>query len=160
MLQRIVSYIWLCILAMALPTQAFAYLLQAENEASARLNYRASTLLPLSKSDSQALFDQVKQERQSEPVTKADFSQNWLALVNANRGLNVTRYLDDGESSCDLNLLDFDPVSIALFRLYKLPQVEVSFGLTNRYASPYRISGWKDSNTLYVALNGQYSTIS
>ncbi|MEZ8100731.1 hypothetical protein [Vibrio bivalvicida] len=160
MLQRIVSYIWLCILAMALPTQAFAYLQQAENEASARLNYRASTLLPHSKSDEQALFNQVKQERQSEPATKADFSQNWLAIVNANRGINVTRYLDDGDSASEFNLLDFDPAAIALFRLYKLPKVEANFGLTNRYCSPYRISGWKDSNTLYVALNGQYLTIS
>lgn len=52
-----------------------------KNEASARLNYRANALLPLSNSDFQALFDEVKQEPQSEPVTKADFSQDWLAII-------------------------------------------------------------------------------
>ncbi|MDC5855404.1 hypothetical protein [Vibrio europaeus] len=160
MLQRIVSYIWLFTLAMALPTQGFAYVLQAENEASARLNYRANALLPLSNSDFQALFDEVKQEPQSEPITKADFSQDWLAIINANRWLNVTRYLDEGESSSNIDFPSFEPTAIALFRLYKLPKIESGLGVTSRYNSPYRISGWKETNALYVALNGQYSVIS
>lgn len=160
MLQRLVSYIWLFSLALALPTQAFAYLLQAENEAAARLNYRVNTLLPHSKGDFQALFDQVKQEPQSEPVTKADFTQDWLAIINANRWLNVTRYLDDADSSSEFELTNFEPVPVALFRLYQLPKVAADFGLTTRYTSSHRISGWKESNILYVALNSQYQAIS
>jgi len=159
MLRRFISYIWLFTLAMVLPSQAFAYLLQAENEASARLSYRINTLLPQSKSDFQALFDEVREEPQSEPVTKSDLAQDWLAIVNANRWLHTTRFIDDGEASSTLELPSFELAIVALFRLYKLPSLESANALATRYTSPHRIAGWKESNALYVALNAHYNSI-
>lgn len=159
MLRRFISYIWLFTLAMVLPSQAFAYLLQAENEASARLNYRINALLPQSKSDFQALFDQVREEPQSEPVTKSDLAQDWLAIVNANRWLHATRFIDDAESTPSIELPGFEPAIVALFRLYKLPSFYTSNALATRYTSPNRIAGWKESNALYVALNGHFTAI-
>ncbi|EEX93782.1 hypothetical protein VIOR3934_00295 [Vibrio orientalis CIP 102891 = ATCC 33934] len=155
MLQRIVSYFWLVLLAMVLPTQAFAYLLQAENEASARLSYRSLGASPSSEQDFQALFDEVRQEPQSEPVTQSDIAQDWLAIINANRWSNVTRVLDDAEPKSNLETVGFEPAAIPLYRLYKLPVVTSTQRVSNQNAI-YRVSGWKESNTLYVALNGHF----
>ncbi|KJY82814.1 hypothetical protein TW81_11400 [Vibrio galatheae] len=155
MLQRIVSYLWLFTLALAMPAQAFAYLLQAENEAAARLDNRSHALLPLSKSGAQALFDQVK--RTSQPETQSDQSHDWLALITTNRLLAVARYLDENETPSGTDLSSFEPIVPALFRLYQLPKLKTGSGLVTHYSSSYRISGWKESNTLYVALNGHYS---
>ncbi|MFM2587143.1 hypothetical protein [Vibrio sp. TBV020] len=155
MLQRIVSYIWLVLLAMVLPTQAFAYLLQAENEASARLNYRSVGISPTSEQDFQALFDEVRQEPQSEPVTQTDMAQDWLAIINANRWSNVTRALDDTEPTSNFESIGFEPAVIPLYRLYKRP-VYTSSQRVATQNSIHRVSGWKESNTLYVALNGHF----
>lgn len=160
MLQRFISVFWLLTFAMALPMQASAYLLQAESEASSRLNRQFNPSITYTDSDFQTLFEQVKQQSKPEPVTKADMVPDWLAIINASRLLGSTRYLDDGESSSGLELTDGDATSASLFKLYKLPFSEASFTLKSGYASPYRVSGWKDSNTLYVALNGQFSLIS
>lgn len=147
-------------LAMVLPTQAFAYLLQAENEASARLALRSNSKLAPSNTDFQTILKSAQQTPKSEPATKADFSQNWAAILNSNRGSITTRFLDDGESFADNDVTHFEPNVSALYQRYELPQYEAGYRLNTRYTSPYRLSGWKDSNTLYVALNGQYSVIS
>ncbi|MCZ4293276.1 hypothetical protein [Vibrio sinaloensis] len=156
MLRRFISYIWLFTLAMVVPSQAFAYLLQAENEASARLSYRINTLLPASKSDAQALFDEVREDSQPKPITQSEFAQDWLAIVNTNRWLHSTRFVDDADSSSNLELPTFEPAIVALFRLYKATCLYSTNALATRYTSPSRIAGWKESNALYVALNAQY----
>ncbi|KGY14070.1 hypothetical protein NM22_01005 [Vibrio tubiashii] len=160
MLRRVFSYIWLVMLAMVLPTQAFAYLLQAENEASARLALRSNSTLTPSSADFQAILESAQQTPKTKPATQADFSHNWLAILNSSRGSITTRFLDDGESFSGNDVTHFEPCVVALYQRYELPQYEAGFRLTTRYTSPYRLSGWKDSNTLYVALNGQYSVTS
>lgn len=156
MLQRFASYIWLLMLTMVVPTQAFGYLLQAENEASARLNYRIGGVLPQSAGDFQALFDEVRQDKPSEPVTKSDLSQDWLGIITANRWTTVSRTFDENGGGSTSEPTSFEPESTPLYRLYKLPIFTSVYHNAERDSS-YRISGWKESNTLYVALNGHFS---
>lgn len=159
MLLRFISYIWLFTLAMVLPSQAFAYLVQAENEASARLSYRINSFLPQSQLDLQSQFEEVKKESQSEPVTQSHFTQDWLAIVNTNRWLHSTRLIDEGDSASSLDLPSFEPAIEALFRLHKSPSLHATNALATRYSSSSRVAGWKESNALYVALNAHYKTI-
>ncbi|RTZ17587.1 hypothetical protein EJ063_02035 [Vibrio aquaticus] len=158
MFQRLVSYFWLILLAMVLPTQAFAYLLQAENEASARLSYRGANLAPTSQRDFQALFDEVRNSSNSEPVSQSDISHDWLAIIHANRWSTLTRGLDDTDPQSDFEPVGFEPAVTPLYRLYKQP-VFTSMQRVATHRSIHRVSGWKESNALYVALNSHFLAI-
>lgn len=140
---------------MVLPTQAFAYLLQAENEASVRLSYRGANVAPASQRDFQALFDQVRNSSHSEPVSQSDMSHDWLAIMQATRWSTLTRGLDDVDPQTNFEPAGFEPAVTPLYRLYKQP-VFTSMQRVSSYRSLHRVSGWKESNALYVALNSHF----
>lgn len=160
MFQRLISIIWLFMFAMVLPTQAFGYLLQAESEVSARLNSGTNAQTLYTHQAVQALFDKVKQQPESEPVTQSEVSQDWLAIIHGHRWLNGNRHFAEGESSSNGDLPNVESAAVPLYHLYnKLPRVEQYLAQAARYPSSYRISGWKESNALYVALNSQFTPI-
>lgn len=145
--------------AMVLPTQAFGYVLQAESDVSARLSSGANAPTLYTHQAVQVLFDKVKQQPESEPVTQSEVSQDWLAMIHGHRWLNGNRHFDEGEPSSNGDLPNIEPAAVPLYRLYKLSRVEQYLAQVSRYPSPYRISGWKESNALYVALNSQFTPI-
>lgn len=160
MFQRLISIIWLFMFAMVLPTQTFGYLWKAESEVSARLISGTNAPTLYAHPTVQTLFDKVKQQPESEPVTQSEVSQDWLAIIHSHRWLNDNRHFDESESSSNVDLPIVESAAVPLYRLYnKLLRVELYLAPVARYPSSYRISGWKESNVLYVALNSQFTPI-
>lgn len=159
MFQRLTSTLWLFLFVLALPVQAFGYLLQAETQASARLQLDFETLPAYSQHDSDLLFEQIKQTSKPNPSTRSHNVHDWLANLHSYRWLNTTRFVDEGEANSSLDLPQVEPTALQLFRLYQPAAQPSGAHFSQRYSS-HRIAGWKESNALYVALNSQFHLIS
>ncbi|NVD08961.1 hypothetical protein FCU94_19110 [Vibrio sp. JPW-9-11-11] len=158
MFQRLISTLWLFFFVLALPVQAFGYLLQSETQASARLQIDVASFSAYSTQEAQDLFAATKQTSQPAPRTHSQIAQDWFANIHTHRWLNGTRLFDEGESNSSLDQPSFDPLTLPLFRLYQHAALSSGFHFFP-HSSPYRLAGWKESNALYVALNSQYSSI-
>ncbi|NRF14618.1 hypothetical protein [Vibrio coralliilyticus] len=157
MAQRLIKFFWLTLLTMVLPTQALAYFAQAENEASARLNRHTANVLPQSQADYQTLFEESQQEETSQsPVSQSEIDTDVLAIVQFNRWSLSDRHSEEGEAPGTSDGHYSSQASLPLNSLYSYPLVQNGCWVDNSFTSNHRISGWKESNALYVALNAQF----
>lgn len=158
MAQRLIKFFWLTLLAMVLPTQAMAYFTQAEDDASARLSSHATKILPQSKADYQALFEESQQENTpQQPASQSEIDADVVAIVQLNRWSLSDRHTEDGEAPGTSDGQNSGQAQLPLHTLYLYPLASSGYWVTHSFASNHRISGWKESNALYVALNSQFA---
>ena len=158
MYQRVITLLWLALFAMVLPAHAVAYLSQTESDIGARLDPCSSQFAPLSKNDAQALFDASRkaQDSSSSPVSQSEGTIDVVAIINLNRWGMSGRIADESDSNqAESNLADLNPSSPYKPYCHPLPANE--YWVDDALTSSHRISGWKESNALYVALNSQFA---
>ncbi|ASU24269.1 hypothetical protein CCZ37_17635 [Vibrio qinghaiensis] len=169
-----IKYVWFTFLAVVLPSQAFGYLIESETHRDAEpkvsLQRDAEKMpltaivdqqtLPQAIAIQQPISDQqsisVQQDKQTAPpVSKSLHSDTSAAIVTASRWGVTSRVVEyDGPTFVD-NTPNYD-VTVAPFRLYLFPVAELVAWQARPYSSHHRISGWKETNAMYVALNSQY----
>lgn len=162
-----IKYVWFTLLAVVLPSQAFGYLIESETHSHAErkviLQHGEKTsltaivyqqTLPQAIAIQQPISDQ--QDKQTvPPVSKSLHSDTSAAIVTASRWGVTSRVVEyDGPTFVD-NTPNYD-VTVAPFRLYLFPVAELAAWQARPYSSNHRISGWKETNAMYVALNSQY----
>ncbi len=138
-------------LVVALPSHAFAYLAKSESEAVERL---AVYLQPVHADVSALQYNDAQQP--TSPESSSHVKPTYSAIVNLNRWSISARTIDqtDGNDSSRLNELNGAAGRLPSLIIVPLYNVVHWQGKSN--TSNFRISGWKDSNTLYVALNSQF----
>lgn len=158
MIQRVIKLFWLALFAMVLPAQALAYLAQAESDIGSRLEQTRSKVNSLSRTDAQAMFEASRQEQQSSsrPVSQSEGSVDVVAIINLNRSSMSGRFIDESDSNeADSYLSDVN--QLPPHKLYCHPVLAQAYWADDAFTANHRISGWKDSNALYVALNSQFA---
>lgn len=155
MVQRfITSLCWIALVALALPSQAFSCLTKDSTDASSRLihndlpNYNSQSLI-------QALLAKsTKVEISQRPVSKSNVDSGALAIIQNNRLSSVIRDYVEG-------VVPFEGYTTDKIKTFAVNSIQSdkkdSEWLGADFNSQYRISGWKESNALYVALNGHFS---
>ncbi|OEE79295.1 hypothetical protein [Vibrio ordalii] len=169
-----IKYVWFTFLAVVLPSQAFGCLIESETHSHAEpkvslqrdaektsltaivhqqtLPQAIAIQQPIS--DQQSISDQ-QDKQTAPPVSKSLHSDTSAAIVTASRWGVTSRVVEyDGPTFVD-NTPDYD-VTVAPFRLYLFPVAELAAWQARPYSSHHRISGWKETNAMYVALNSQY----
>ncbi|MEZ8824310.1 hypothetical protein AB6E04_08095 [Vibrio amylolyticus] len=152
---HLIKLFWLTILALLMPSQAFAYLAKSDQA----LNGVQTTPATVSQGDVSFLTlegslpseQSIPDSPVPKPVSQSEVSDSAIAIINSNRWLSSSSTI---EETNDRDSEFFD----ALTHLPHYKQVfqfsYSSFG--DAFASEHRISGWKESNALYVALNSQF----
>ncbi len=158
MTQRLIKLFWFSLLAMVLPSQAAAYFTQNDSDARRLLDNPHLTQTPSSDAAYQQLFEESRREQSSEsqPVSNAGDSASVVAIINAARWSLSQRTLDDREIS-DADSTSFNVNSLPPYKLYCHPVLVNQYWASRSFTCNYRISGWKDTNALYVALNSQFA---
>lgn len=155
MTQRVFRFLWLSILAMVLPSQALAYLSQTEQELNTRFaNGHASKFSAI---ELDGLFTQLNNptENSTAPSTESESSSFSLGILNLQRHFWFSRNIEDEEPPAGDSLSQFVDVA-AQYYLYQPANSNLNYWVGNRLTQTHRISGWKESNALYVALNSQF----
>ncbi|MCW8334144.1 hypothetical protein J4N42_20185 [Vibrio sp. SCSIO 43135] len=155
---RFFKYVWFTLLATLLPSQAFAYLAQSEADAGNRLS--SYKYLPAYSSlNVEQIFIELEGQDEvstgSVPVSESNIDVGAVGIINANRWSYSSR---NSESNDTQSGADFEQFNAHLppHKLYQLAQYEIDFWAGDVFSSDHRISGWKESNALYVALNSQF----
>lgn len=159
MIQRVIKLFWLAMLAMVLPTQAVAYFAQAESDISARLDRSKQASQSLSKAASQALFETTRDEHDSDsqPVSQSEGQVDVVAIIHLNRWGVSGRWLEEADNNPS-DEFSAPSGSLPPRKLYCHPVVQtLAYWAKSDFTANHRISGWKDSNALYVALNSQFA---
>lgn len=169
-----IKYVWFTFLAVVLPSQALGCLIESETHSHAEpkvslqrdaektsltaivhqqtLPQAIAIQQPIS--DQQSISDQ-QDKQTAPPVSKSLHSDTSAAIVTASRWGVTSRVVEyDGPTFVD-NTPNYD-VTVAPFRLYLFPVAELAAWQARPYSSNHRISGWKETNAMYVALNSQY----
>ncbi|WP_341664407.1 hypothetical protein [Vibrio sp.] len=143
------SFCWIVLVALALPSQAMSYLAKStDSPLSHDTSYdRTNTLSVTNRS--------IETEIPSTPISKTDVDTDALAIMQFVRLNSDTR---DGHDTEEDLPYDGDNYSKPTkpFTTHDLYS-EHLIGYWVGFNSQYRISGWKESNALYVALNGHFS---
>ncbi|MCK6264587.1 hypothetical protein KP803_15005 [Vibrio sp. ZSDE26] len=132
-----------------MPSQAFASLIQSDTKLENReviYNLNLWSEQPLSLD-----FNSTAPK----PLSKSDVSGRVVAIINSNRWSPSSTSIEEvNEPSSEFfdNLAHIPHFKRLLCNLYN-----VDSWVGDAHASEHRISGWKDSNALYVALNSQFS---
>ncbi|MGD8110107.1 hypothetical protein [Vibrio sp. TRT 17S01] len=150
MAHTFVRFFWLILLVMALPAQALSYLQKSEADASYRLSY-----LVLKAKEQSNESPTTTASTKSKPQTHSEPKEKAVAIINSNRWGEPPRSIDDHDDSLNSDADNpFD--SLPLYRQYYYPVHDFK-GWTGAYFyHNHRLSGWKETNALYVALNSQY----
>ncbi|MFZ3419730.1 hypothetical protein [Vibrio harveyi] len=153
-----VRKLFLLLLAMALsPMQASA----AQAEQKSYLPH-FSKLQPFtasnSASNSPVDFSELSEESTQSPVSEGHAFQDSFAIFNSQRWTTHLRENIDDEHIDfigDLNAPFYADAGYA----YSLMDISwrQSQSTFNHFVSDHRLSGWKETNTMYVALNSQFS---
>ncbi|MBR9875058.1 MAG: hypothetical protein GYB23_12400 [Vibrionaceae bacterium] len=114
----------------------------------------AASASPISDAD----FSEASEESTRAPVSEGHANSDSSAIFNSQRWLsNIREGLvdEDVEFVGDLNAPFYADVGYS----YSLININwrQSQSVFNHFTSNYRISGWKESNAMYVALNSQFS---
>lgn len=137
-------------IVMAMPSQALAYLAKSEadvvNRLTVDLHQSPIDLAALSYNDAQ---------QPASPESSSHVKPSCSAIVNLSRWSVSSRTLDQTD---DNNTFGADTYAAKhrLSSLFTLPIYNVDYWQGDVYASNFRLSGWKESNALYVALNSQF----
>lgn len=164
-----IKYVWFIILALVLPSQALAYLSATD---SSNLPYQY-TVLDINTSFNQEVIPfcdasaQTRGDVQNRlsivytpveklpPTSKSVHNDNNPAIVSMVRWGVSSRFVDEGEP----NFIDTPVIQAAVvpsFKLHLFPNAKISGWESRPSFSNHRISGWKETNAMYVALNSQY----
>lgn len=153
-----VRKLFLLLLAMALsPMQASA----AQTEQKSYLPH-FSKLQPFtassSASNSPVDFSELTEESTQSPVSEGHALQDSLAIFNSQRWASHLRENIDDEHIDfigDLNAPFYADAGYA----YSLMDISwrQNQSVFNHFVSDHRLSGWKETNAMYVALNSQFS---
>ncbi|WP_274884628.1 hypothetical protein [Vibrio harveyi] len=153
-----VRKLFLLLLAMALsPMQASA----AQAEQKSYLPH-FSKLQPFtasnSASNSPVDFSELSEESTQSPVSEGHAFQDSFAIFNSQRWTTYLRENIDDEHIDfigDLNAPFYADAGYA----YSLMDISwrQSQSTFNHFVSDHRLSGWKETNAMYVALNSQFS---
>ncbi|MFH0290899.1 hypothetical protein ACGRSR_25155 [Vibrio owensii] len=152
-----VRKLFLLLLAMALsPMQASA----AQTEQKSYLPH-FSKLQPFtassSASNSPVDFSELTEESTQSPVSEGHALQDSLAIFNSQRWTSHLRENVDDEHIDfigDLNAPFYADAGYA----YSLMDISwrQNQSVFNQFVSDHRLSGWKETNAMYVALNSQF----
>lgn len=152
-----IKYVWFTLLAVVLPSQAFGYLIESEthNHAERKVIQQHGEKTSLTAIVHQQPISDQQDKQTAPPVSKSLHSDTSAAIVTASRWGVTSRVVEyDGPTFVD-NTPNYD-VTVAPFRLYLFPVAELAAWQARPYSSNHRISGWKETNAMYVALNSQY----
>lgn len=141
---------WLSLFALFLPTQALAYL---ENMPSASTSCDRSFVAG---AQNQSTVNKGKVPLESTPATRTHYSGSRAAIVNSVRW-NLSERYHGNEGDPDLldTVAPFYP-TVDTSLVLRFVQFSAQGGYQDFHPS-YRLSGWKETNAMYVALNGHYS---
>ncbi len=131
------------LIAMALlPMQGFVTHFQSQSE--------ASQLVIESFSSPQASDSQI-------PTSQSHVIQDSVGIVSSSRWLSQFRKLLDDEDNSDQE--SSNPFYLDSGQSYYLSDTCAYYrSAIDLYPTNHRLSGWKDSNAMYVALNSQFSS--
>ncbi|WP_295893371.1 hypothetical protein [uncultured Vibrio sp.] len=169
---RLIKLFWISFLALLLPSQAFAYLAKSDQALNAAQfefatngQYDVTLLafegaLPSHEStvpSSNSLGSGTPSNTNNSnhhsprPISQSELSDSAIAILNSNRWLSASSLLEEAKD-VESELLD------ALTHLphYKQANQPAYVSFEDAFASSHRISGWKETNALYVALNSQF----
>lgn len=153
MLRNVIAYIWLLALAAVLPLQAYDHLMQSDNAIYNHLTMTSGV------ADRESIYSQLVEGETKKtdptPISQAGSAREILAFLNAPRWFSPAYHADETEPSGNPPS-SYQPDSALHYQIYPQPLTNSSLGKPLSYASTYRISGWKDSNALYVALNAHF----
>ncbi|MGF1718779.1 hypothetical protein L4D20_01885 [Vibrio kyushuensis] len=166
-----IKIFWLTIFALLLPSQAFANLIQSDSIHESKLEnseltYHHQPLLmvdqPSPHTSLQSLFDSIVFESTEEtpkplaprPVSQTEVIDSAIAIINSSRwSASSTQIEEASEPSSEF----FDDLThVPHYKRYLHAIYDVDFWVGDAFASEHRISGWKETNALYVALNSQF----
>ncbi|QUJ69333.1 hypothetical protein KDD30_21425 (plasmid) [Photobacterium sp. GJ3] len=152
MFTYLIRFFWLLLFALALPAQAMACLSEPNTAASLKQIVAAPPT---------ALKQNVRDEQPSAhnqpslPETQTGYAGSNVAILHSLRWSAPARFNAQGD---DPNVAD---TTTLLF-----PQTGISLALRDlshsrhlpylNFHTSYRLSGWKETNAMYVALNRQY----
>ncbi|CAM3818376.1 hypothetical protein [Vibrio aquimaris] len=150
------SFCWIVLVALALPSQALSYLTKCTSAASQPLTHNTSYDLTVDSVGSIPIFTKSSEiDGPSSPVSKSGVDADLLATGQFVRLSSLTRDGSDTKQDFPFDGDSFDKsfLNITTDTLFSSSRINHWLG----FHSPYRISGWKESNALYVALNGHFS---
>jgi hypothetical protein len=157
MLKNALAYIWLLTLATVLPLQAYAHLMQSDNAIYNHPNIISDL------ADKELEYSRVAEGRGKQtdptPTSQVNTARELVAFLNTPRWFSPKIHIDEAEPSGNSpSRHELDPT--ARYQIHLQPTTNAIVGKPLRYVSIYRISGWKESNALYVALNAHFLAIS
>ncbi|EGQ8096660.1 hypothetical protein RUK17_002033 [Vibrio cholerae] len=148
---RVLIQCWFALLAVALPSQVFAYAL--ESEASSACPEASISTNPILESD--WLLSSAPQP--AIPSSQSHVSHSAYAILNHSRHAPTQRLLVGCGSDLPLDA-DFDEPQLGTS--HSRPLFATTTDYCNRsydfFTSSHRLAGWKESNAMYVALNSQF----
>lgn len=138
---HMIRIFWLSLIALVLPAQALASL---ERDQSVPGKAAAALM---------ALLHQ--NEQPDSPQSQTHFTGSKAALLNSLRGTFSERYNRQNTDTDSLdNITPFYPLADNRLTLqFARPLKPAPY---QDFHSSYRLSGWKETNAMYVALNSQY----
>lgn len=166
---QFIKYVWFMILALVLPSQALAYLGESDSS-NLPSQYAALDINAFFNQEVISLVDMTPQTcgdvqnrlsiayipiEKLPPTSKSVHSDTIPAIVSMARWSVSSRFVDEGEPT----FIDTPVIQEALaasFKLHLFPIAKISGWESRPSASNHRISGWKETNAMYVALNSQY----
>ncbi|MCG7490877.1 hypothetical protein MHN79_15405 [Vibrio sp. Of14-4] len=150
------SFCWIVLVALALPSQALSYLTKCTSAASQPLTHNTSYDPTVDSVGSSPIFTKSSEiDGPNTPVSKSGVDADLLATGQFVRLSSLTRDGNDTKQDFPFDGDSFDKSSpsITTDTLFSSSPINHWSG----FHSQYRISGWKESNALYVALNGHFS---
>ncbi|MBY8070669.1 hypothetical protein KW492_20685 [Vibrio fluvialis] len=146
---HLIRIFWLSLFALVLPAQALACL--EEQSATTNLSAPPSVVQTLNQQPTANEHKPV----QSTPATQSHYAGSGLAILNSVRWNISERYsFSDGDPDVLDTVLPFYPI-IDTSLVLRFLQRSTPAAYQGFHPS-YRLSGWKETNAMYVALNSQY----
>ncbi|WP_330961978.1 hypothetical protein [Photobacterium sp. 53610] len=149
---HVIRIFWLSFLALVFPAQAMACL----DDKGAAITVK-STVISQSQLIDAVLCEHETQHQKPQnpsPVSETHHSGYAVAILHSYRwNIPDRNNLHDGEPDL-LDTPPFYPVSVPRLPLCLVRQP--SYASYQDFPTSYRLSGWKETNAMYVALNSQY----
>lgn len=142
---QLIRIFWLSLFALVLPAQALACLEHSPVASATVQSSCAQALIQQQAGDTHKPLD-------SAPTTESQYSGSAAALLNSVRWNISERYkVDDGDPDALGTVAPGYPqIDASLMLRFVQHMVPASY---QHFHSCYRLSGWKETNALYVALN-------
>lgn len=137
MFVNVVRLMWVLVFVMALPLQALSQV---------KFDHHTAPFISVSGHS---------QSSPAQPVTQTITNEQTQGILSSLRWNHFQRHLDEHEPSESFSILE--PILSQHASLSRvLSSKELYSWLCRDCTAKYRLSGWKESNAMYVALNGHY----